>query len=73
MVLSPERLAADIARVRPFVCVCSLVDEQVVRFGEVTPAVLAHKLLLCPTIQEIRVNVLSISLSFAVNRTETVK
>lgn len=46
MVLSPERLAADLAWKGPLVRVGSLVDQQVVGLGEVTPAVLAYELFL---------------------------
>lgn len=46
MILSPECLAADVARVRPLIGVCAFVYEQVVRLGEVAVAVLADELLL---------------------------
>lgn len=48
MVLPAERLAADVARVRPLVGVCPFVDQQIVRFRELTTAELADKLLLWP-------------------------
>lgn len=34
MVLSPERFAADVARIRPFVRVCPDVYEQIIGFAE---------------------------------------
>ena len=46
MVLAPERLAADVARVRPLVRVRALVDQQIVRLGELSVAVLADELFL---------------------------
>ena len=48
VVLSPERLSAEVARVRPLVRVGPLVDEKVVRFGELPVAVLADETLLRP-------------------------
>lgn len=45
VVLPPKGLMTDITSVRPLVCVCALVDQQVVRLGEVSAAELAHKLL----------------------------
>lgn len=45
VVLSPEGLVADVTGVRPLVRVGSLVDEQVVRLGEMPPAELANKFL----------------------------
>ena len=48
MVLSPEGLAADITRVGSLVRVGPLVDQQVVRLGELPAAELADKLLLGP-------------------------
>lgn len=46
MILPPEGLVADVARVRPLVCVRALVDQQIVRLGKMAAAELAHKLLL---------------------------
>lgn len=46
VVLSPEGLVADVAGVGPLVGVCALVDQQVVGFGEVSPAEPADELLL---------------------------
>lgn len=46
MVLSPEGLSADVARVGALVGVSPLVDEQVVGLGELPVAVLADELLL---------------------------
>jgi len=46
VVLTAERLAADVTRVRPFVRVCALVDQQVVALGEVATTVLADELFL---------------------------
>ena len=48
VVLPPEGLFADVARVRPFVCVGPLVDQQVVGFGKLSLAILANVLLLLP-------------------------
>lgn len=45
MVLSSEGLVADVAGVRPLVCVGPLVDEQVVGLGEMPAAELANKFL----------------------------
>ena len=36
MILSSEGLPTDVTSVWPFVCVCSLMDQQVVGLGEVT-------------------------------------
>lgn len=46
MVLPPESFSADIARVRPFISMRPLVDEQIVALGEVSVAVFADELLL---------------------------
>jgi hypothetical protein len=46
VVLAPERLAADVARVGPLVRVSALMDQQVVRLGELPAAELADELLL---------------------------
>ena len=46
VVLAPERLAADVARVGPLVRVRALVDQQVVGLGELAAAELADELLL---------------------------
>lgn len=46
VVLPPERLAADVTRVRTLVGVRALVDQQVVGLGELAVAVLADELLL---------------------------
>lgn len=46
MVLSPEGLLADVTCIRPLVCVCTLMDQQVVWFGEMPATKLTHKLLL---------------------------
>ena len=46
MILSAERLAANIARVGTLVRVCALVNEQIVRLCELSIAELADKLLL---------------------------
>ena len=46
MILTTEGLAANVARVRPFVGVGPLVDEQIVGFGELAVAELADELLL---------------------------
>lgn len=46
MILPPEGLVADVARVRPLVRVRALVDQQIVRLGKMAAAELAHKLLL---------------------------
>ena len=45
VILSPEALVTQLALVRPFVGVRALVDQQVVRLGEVTPAVATNELL----------------------------
>lgn len=45
MVLSPERLSADVARVRPLVGVRALVYQQIVGLGEVAAAEFANELL----------------------------
>lgn len=52
VILSPERLAADITGIGPLVRVCPLVDEQIVRLGELSIAKLADELFFrprCPT------------------------
>lgn len=52
VILSPERLAADITGIGPLVRVCPLVDEQIVRLGELSIAELADELFFgprCPT------------------------
>ena len=46
MILTTEGLAANVTRVRPFVGVSPLVNEQIVGFGELTVAELADELLL---------------------------
>jgi hypothetical protein len=46
MILTTEGLAANVARVWPFVGVSPLVDEQIVGFGELAIAELADELLL---------------------------
>lgn len=46
MVLTAESLAADVARVRSFIGMCALVDQQIVGLGELTVAELADELLL---------------------------
>ena len=46
VILAPEGFAADIAGVGPLVSVSSLVDQQVVRLGELSVTELADKLLL---------------------------
>lgn len=46
MILSAECLAANVARIRPLIGVCTFVNEQVIRFGEMAIAVLANELLL---------------------------
>uniref|UniRef100_A0A2M4DL90 Putative secreted protein n=1 Tax=Anopheles darlingi TaxID=43151 RepID=A0A2M4DL90_ANODA len=46
MILPPERLPADITRVRPLIGVRTLVDEQIVGFGKLPITVLADELLL---------------------------
>ena len=46
MILASEGFAADIAGVGPLVRVSSLVDQQVVRLGELSVAKLTNKLLL---------------------------
>lgn len=46
VILSSKGLAADIAAVRPLVCVCSLVNQQVVRLREMSLTVFADKLFL---------------------------
>ena len=48
MILPPESLAANVARVRPLVRVRSLVDQQIVRLGELPVAELADELFLRP-------------------------
>ena len=48
VILAPERLAADVTAVRAFVRVCALVNEQVVRLGEMATAELTDELLLRP-------------------------
>ena len=48
VVLPPEGLAADVARVGPLVGVGPLVDEEVVRLGELPVAELADELLFGP-------------------------
>lgn len=46
MILSPESLSANVARVRPLIGVRALVDEQIVGFRELAVAELADELLL---------------------------
>jgi len=46
VVLSSESLAANITRERALVCVCALVDEEVVAFGEFTVTIFADVSLL---------------------------
>ena len=46
VILAPEGFAADIAGVGPLVSVSSLVDQQVVRLGELSVAELTDELLL---------------------------
>jgi hypothetical protein len=46
VVLAPERLPADVTRVRSLVRVRPLVDQQVIRLGELPAAKLAYELLL---------------------------
>ena len=46
VILSPEALVTQLALVRSFVGVRALVDQQVVRLGEVTPAIATNELLL---------------------------
>lgn len=46
MILPPEGLVADVARVRPLVRVRALVDQQIVRLGKMAATELAHELLL---------------------------
>lgn len=48
VVLSAEGLPADVARVGPLVGVGTLVDQQIVRLGELSVAVFADELLLGP-------------------------
>jgi len=48
VILSPERLAADITGIGPLVRVCPFVDEQIVRLGELSIAELADELLFGP-------------------------
>ena len=48
VVLPPEGLFANVARVWPFVCVGPLVDQQVVRLGKLSLAVFANVLPLLP-------------------------
>ena len=38
MILTAERFAADITRIWPLICVCTLVDHQVVRLGKFSVA-----------------------------------
>lgn len=45
VVLPPEGLVTDVTSIGPLICVRALVDQQVIRFGEVTATELAHKLL----------------------------
>lgn len=47
--MSSEGLPADVARVRPFVRVRPLVDQQIVTLGELPVAILAYELLLRPS------------------------
>lgn len=44
VILPPEGLVADVARVWPLICVGPLMDEQIVGFGKVSAAKLADKL-----------------------------
>ena len=53
VVLSPETLVTDLTGIRPFVSVCSLVYEQVVRFSEVASTKTTNKLLTRPEISRI--------------------
>lgn len=46
VILSSESLVADVTRVRPLVCVCPLVDQEVVGFGKMSATKFANKLLL---------------------------
>ena len=48
VILASEGFATDITGVGPLVSVSSLVDQQVVRLGELPAAELAHKLFLWP-------------------------
>ena len=50
VILSPEALVTDLAGVGPFVGVCSLVYEEVVRFSEVASTKTTNKLLTRPEI-----------------------
>ena len=52
MVLAPERLSTGLAGEWPLVSMGPLVDEEVVRFGELSGAELADKPLLCPVGEE---------------------
>ena len=45
VVLSTEGFAADITAVRPLVRVCTLVDQQVVRLGEMATTITAYEFL----------------------------
>ena len=53
VVLSPETLVTDLSGIRPFVGMCSLVYEQVVRFSEVASTKTTNKLLTRPEILRI--------------------
>ncbi len=57
MVLSAECLATDVTSVWPLICVCPLMDQQVVGLGEVTTTESTDKLLLWSTRKQKHKNV----------------
>ena len=46
MVLSSKRFTTDLAAIWPFVRMCTFMYEEIIRLGEVSPAVFAYELLL---------------------------
>ena len=51
MVLPSECLSTDITWIRTFICVGSLMNQEVVGFGKLATTETANVLLLCPEIQ----------------------
>lgn len=49
MVLAPESFPTDLAGVWPFVCVCSLMDQKIVGFGEMATTIFTDELFFGPS------------------------
>lgn len=49
MVLAPESFPTDFAGVWPFVCVCSLMDQKIVGFGEMATTIFTDELFFGPS------------------------